>query len=69
MHFCVWTPYSYPTEYFDGRGIIMAAGGKYIHDAMTTIDMIRKLNCSLRIQVWYMGADEMAKSAQAWFSE
>jgi hypothetical protein len=46
----------------------MAAGGKYLHDAMTTIDMIRKFKCTLRIQVWHMGADEMHPAAQSWFT-
>jgi hypothetical protein len=47
----------------------MAAGGKYLHDAMATIDVIRKLGNTLRIQVWHMGANEMSEAGRKWFKE
>lgn len=39
-----------------GRGIVIAAGGKYWASAYVTIRMLRHVGCTLPIQVWYLGA-------------
>jgi len=60
---------SYPTDTFAGRGIVMAAGGKYSHDAMTTVKIIRDFGCKLRIQVWYFGEHEMVEPVKSFYDE
>jgi hypothetical protein len=49
----------YPTGKFSGRGIIIVAGGQYLEPAVVTINMIRKMTSTLRIQVWHLGDEEM----------
>lgn len=41
---------------FAGRGITIAAGGKYWASTYVTIRMIRHVGCTLPIQIWYLGA-------------
>jgi hypothetical protein len=38
-----------------GRGITIAAGGKYWASAYVTIRMLRHVGCTLPVQVWYLG--------------
>lgn len=38
-----------------GRGIVIAAGGKYWPSAYVTVHMIRRVGCTLPIQCWYLG--------------
>jgi ADP-heptose:LPS heptosyltransferase len=50
---------SYPDRY-DGRGIVVCGGGaKYFLCAWVCINMLRRLGCSLPIQLWYLGRKEM----------
>jgi hypothetical protein len=49
----------YPTDRFDGRGIVIAAGGiKFQINAWVAIRMLRMLGCELPIECWYLGARE-----------
>jgi hypothetical protein len=44
---------------FTGRGVVMCAGGlKYFTCAWVSIKMLRRLGCSLPIQMWFLGEDE-----------
>lgn len=44
---------------FDGRGIVMVAGGtRYQIGAWVTINRLRALGCELPIEVWYLGLRE-----------
>jgi len=43
---------------FEGKGIVMCAGGiKYFTCAWVNINMLRKLGCSLPIELWYNGKE------------
>jgi hypothetical protein len=49
----------YPGDRFDGRGIVIPAGGiTYNTGAWVTIRRLRQLGCQLPIQVWYNGPEE-----------
>lgn len=49
----------YPSG-FKGRGIVTSGGGaRYFTNAWVCINMLRKLGCTLPIQVWYLGPKEM----------
>ncbi len=44
----------------DGRGIVICAGGLlYFVNAWVCINMLRRLQCNLPIEVWHMGPSEM----------
>ena len=44
---------------FEGRGIVTCAGGvKYLTCAWVLINMLRRVGCTLPIEVWYLGDDE-----------
>ena len=46
-------------RHYYGRGIVTCAGGpKYYPAAWVLIKMLRKLDCQLPIQVWYLGDKE-----------
>lgn len=48
----------YPTR-FRGRGIVTCAGTiRYYTSAWVLIRMLRRLGCTLPIQLWYLGAEE-----------
>ncbi len=50
---------SYPGGYA-GRGIVICAGGvRYFPGAWVCIQMLRRLGCTLPIQLWHLGEDEM----------
>jgi Mannosyltransferase putative len=51
----------YPAGRFDGRGIVICAGGaRFYTCAWVAIGILRRhLGCSLPIEVWYLGAPEM----------
>jgi glycosyltransferase involved in cell wall biosynthesis len=45
---------------FAGRGIVICGGGtKYFSNAWVCIKMLRHLGCSLPIQLWHLGREEM----------
>ena len=49
----------YP-QHFRGRGIVICAGGVgYLTCAWVNITTLRKLNCTLPIELWYNGEEEM----------
>jgi ADP-heptose:LPS heptosyltransferase len=49
----------YP-EADQGKGIVICAGGvKYFTNAWVSINMLRRLGCSLPIQLWHLGDAEM----------
>jgi len=51
---------AYPQSKFQGRGIVMCAGGpRYFACAWVCIKMLRRLGCQLPIQVWHLGSQEM----------
>ncbi len=51
----------YPEGRFEGRGIVVCAGGPRLFTcAWVGINMLRRvLGCTLPIQVWYLGPEEM----------
>lgn len=50
---------SYPENRFQGRGIVMIAGGSYLTSAMVVVKLLRQYGCTLRIQFWHVGPEEM----------
>ncbi|MBI4326122.1 MAG: hypothetical protein HY674_12780 [Chloroflexi bacterium] len=55
----------YPNRYA-GRGIVICGGGlKYFTPAWVCINMLRKLGCTLPIQLWYLGAQEMDRKMKS----
>jgi hypothetical protein len=57
----------YPAGRFSGRGIVMVAGGAwYFTCAWVSLTILRRvLGCSLPIQIWYLGPDEMSRQMAA----
>jgi hypothetical protein len=54
------SPPPYPEDRFSGRGIVLCAGGDvYFVCAWVCIGMLRRLGCSLPIELWYRGPREM----------
>lgn len=43
---------------FAGRGVVIAAGGKYLPGAYVAVRMLRATGCTLPVQVWYFGERE-----------
>ena len=54
---------AYP-ETFDGRGIVICAGGRYFPSAWVNIHMLRHLGCTLPIQIWYLSRQEFDPQMQ-----
>ena len=55
----------YPKD-FAGRGIVICGGGrKYFPCAWVCIQMLRRLGCTLPIQLWHLGAEEMDEEMKA----
>jgi hypothetical protein len=52
---------AYPTNRFSGRGIVVCAGGaRFFTCAWVLLRVLREiLKCSLPVQVWHMGPQEM----------
>lgn len=52
----------YPADRFGGRGIVMAAGGpRHFTNAWVTLNVLRRVvGCTLPVQLWYLGPDEMS---------
>jgi ADP-heptose:LPS heptosyltransferase len=56
---------SYPGRY-DGRGIVVCGGGvRYFPSAWVCVNMLRRLGCSLPIQLWFLGRKEMDSRMKA----
>ena len=58
---------SYPADRFEGRGIVICAGGaRFFTCAWVLIGILRRhLGCTLPIEVWYLGASEMGPPMRA----
>lgn len=49
----------YPEDRFDGRGVVIAAGGvKFQLGAWVVVNMLRDHGCKLPIEIWYLGPRE-----------
>ncbi len=49
----------YPDEYH-GRGIVMSGGGvRYFTNAWIAISLLRHVGCTLPVQLWYLGREEL----------
>jgi hypothetical protein len=57
----------YPAERFAGRGIVICAGGaRFFTCAWVAIGILRRhLGCTLPIEVWYLGAEEMSPAMRS----
>lgn len=56
---------TYPVAKFKGRGILIIAGGAYLEPAIVNIKMLRQFGCTLRIQIWHLGPEEMTPTHRA----
>jgi hypothetical protein len=45
----------YPSGRFQGRGVVIAGGGRYFPSLYITVRALRAAGCRLPIQVWYLG--------------
>ena len=43
----------------EGRGIVICGGGAYFPSVWVNVRQLRRLGCTLPIQVWHLGAEEM----------
>ena len=51
---------------FEGKGIVICGGGvRYFTNAWVCINMLRQLKCSLPIELWHLGAQEIDASMRA----
>ncbi|MGE3969550.1 MAG: hypothetical protein AB7F08_15010, partial [Dongiaceae bacterium] len=59
---CLAQPAAFPTDRFDGRGIVICAGGvRMFTCAWVLLWMLRsELGCRLPIQLWHLGAAELS---------
>ena len=56
----------YPAERFSGRGVVICAGGRrYFTCAWVNIHMLRRSGCTLPVEVWYLGPEEMTPAMKA----
>ncbi|MGO8698727.1 MAG: glycosyltransferase family 9 protein [Limisphaerales bacterium] len=56
---------AYPGGY-EGRGIVVCGGGvKYFASVWVCLNMLRRLGCSLPIQLWHLGKKEMDSRMKA----
>jgi len=50
----------YPESHFVGCGIVICAGGpKHLHCGWICIKMLRHVGCTLPIEVWHLGPEEI----------
>lgn len=57
----------YPGHY-DGRGIVISAGGPYLPSAYLAVRSLREAGSRLPIQLWYLGAAELPQPLHPLFS-
>src|SRR5262249_9009668 len=56
----------FPAEPWQGRGIIICAGGvRYFTNAWICVQMLRKLECTLPIELWHIGPKELDKQMRS----
>ncbi|HEV8325050.1 MAG TPA: hypothetical protein VG389_25775 [Myxococcota bacterium] len=48
-----------PCPPFEGTGVVIPGGGRYFPSAWVCLNMLRRAGCTLPIQVWHLGPDEM----------
>jgi hypothetical protein len=54
--------HEYPAERFRGRGIVICAGGeRYFANGYVCASVLRMHGCTLPIQFWHLGPDEMTQ--------
>src|SRR6516162_170640 len=65
------SPASYPDGRFEGRGIVICAGGeRYFTCAWVLIAILRRVHrTSLPIQVWHLGRREMSEEMRILLTE
>jgi hypothetical protein len=65
------SPAQYPNSRFEGRGIVICAGGtRYFTCAWVLISILRRVHrCALPIQVWHLGRREMSEEMRILLSE
>jgi len=52
----------YPEGRYSGRGIVTCAGGdKYFPSAWVQINMLRYLGCTLPVELWHLGRQELTE--------
>ncbi len=52
----------YPADRYAGRGIVICAGGeRYFTCAWVCVNLLRKLGCTLPVQFWHLGPNEMTE--------
>ena len=57
---------NYPKPEFSGRGIVTSGGGeKYFPLAFAMIYTLRKLGCTLPVELWHIGPSEMTNEMRA----
>lgn len=60
----------YPEDTFSGKGIVTCGGSeKYFVPAVIMIKMLRYLGCTLPVQIWYLGEEEMTQNMRDIASE
>lgn len=60
----------FPEDRFDGRGIVICAGGARMFTcAWICIGMLRRLGCTLPIEVWHLGSEEMGPPMRGLLAE
>ena len=63
--------HEYPADRFAGRGVVVCAGGaRLVTNAWVTIAMLRRtLGCTLPIEVWHLGPDELGPVEASLFAD
>ena len=61
-------PLPYPGG-FNGRGIVISAGGPFIPSAYIAVRSLRHFGCKLPIQIWHLGPQEFSKSVMPPFEK
>jgi len=51
--------FHYPSDAMSGRGIVIPAGGHYLPGAWVTVNLLRQTGCTLPVQIWHLGPDEV----------
>jgi len=53
----------------EGRGIVIAGGGRYLSWSWVLVRKLRSMGCNLPIQVWHLGSNEMPGKASELFKQ
>jgi hypothetical protein len=62
--------FPYPTSRFSGRGIVVCGGGeKYLPSAYVMVRILRRLKCTLPVEVWHLGEAEMPRTMRELFTK